>query len=700
MAGLSHAVMVQLGHSDDAVQMVLEKFGAHSVDMVFMDQRGTDPWLQEDIIDLREFGSAPVEDWMTVSWVRFGPSYGQLPQEVRQLNELARESDRFRLKAMATSMKDLVGDPLDDFAKKFTDEFIQLGIRTDNRYRSSPVRGAFPRAEFMFPMETVTPARKGLGASTSPQGEDVDDTFSSAQWTQSSDTPTEVYDIGHDSEDDVGPISSAVRSLNVDGALPPEPSWMPWTVERSPDSAVDGSTAPSSMSKAPTSRAKERSGLRCDLSRDFSTFWHLLLLAWHLSAPEADVWTLQDWDKQLQRLKEAPTPCRVPEGADAKQKQVADAVREELQVDLEALVNAAMDEMRSWVSQEIAFARSSFEEEAQKFFTRQEMDVSQDAGMQEQHMRERKEEGIPVRPTRDLRRVKREEVEPRTSCERVAEAIARDLDRNRRRTATRPFPDTTRRGCSEELRRAQLQPGRLAGAQSHNIPQLRGLSNDRAQRHRAVAAEALQPEPAVGATGDTAAGVNLHGSKVDPEDDLALWLLPQGKAADLYVIGIQELIELGPMSLLLNTDGHEERQAELEQRVEEILASSGRKFLKVCSFGMVGLSLLTFVSEHLEACIGEIDCDRVKTGIEGLGGNKGGLAVRFLCGMMSMNEHLQEVLTYAFQGISRNGSTRQPKKGFHRAGVYNALQHDLTVVFGDLNSRLDLPEGEAWNAHA
>ena len=42
---------------------------------------------------------------------------------------------------MATSMKDLVGDPLDDFAKKFTDEFIQLGIRTDNRYRSSPVRG-------------------------------------------------------------------------------------------------------------------------------------------------------------------------------------------------------------------------------------------------------------------------------------------------------------------------------------------------------------------------------------------------------------------------------------------------------------------------------------------------------------------------------------------------------------------------------
>eukprot|EP00438_Fugacium_kawagutii_P015655 Skav229952 [mRNA] locus=scaffold2665:259301:261575:- [translate_table: standard] len=73
---------------------------------------------------------------MTVSWVRFGPSYGQLPEEVRQLNELARE-----LKAMATSMKDLVGDPLDDFAKKFTDEFIQLGIRTSMYVRTDIIDG-------------------------------------------------------------------------------------------------------------------------------------------------------------------------------------------------------------------------------------------------------------------------------------------------------------------------------------------------------------------------------------------------------------------------------------------------------------------------------------------------------------------------------------------------------------------------------
>ena len=41
-------------------------------------------------------GTLP-KDWMTVSWVsRRGNSYGKLPIDVRELNELARESDRFR----------------------------------------------------------------------------------------------------------------------------------------------------------------------------------------------------------------------------------------------------------------------------------------------------------------------------------------------------------------------------------------------------------------------------------------------------------------------------------------------------------------------------------------------------------------------------------------------------------------------------
>lgn len=41
------------------------------------------------------------------------------------------------------------------------------------------------------------------------------------------------------------------------------------------------------------------------------------------------------------------------------------------------------------------------------------------------------------------------------------------------------------------------------------------------------------------------------------------------------------------MSLLLNGDGHDERQVELEAKIEAKLASTGHDFLKVCSFGML-----------------------------------------------------------------------------------------------------------------
>lgn len=175
-------------------------------------------------------------------------------------------------------------------------------------------------------MQTETPARRCDQKSPQGSGDSGDG------WTQSS-SPTEVYDIGADSEDDIGHISSAVRALDVEG------DYAPWH-ERSPCSSRKGakydvSTAASSCNAAEGLTASSK------------------------AEDQADAWNVEDWDSHLAQLREVATPCRASPNAKLK---VADTVRAELQADVELLVQEAMDEMRSWLSQEIAFARRNLEE--------------------------------------------------------------------------------------------------------------------------------------------------------------------------------------------------------------------------------------------------------------------------------------------------------------------------------------------------
>mmetsp|Transcript_55878 Transcript_55878/g.130519 ORF Transcript_55878/g.130519 Transcript_55878/m.130519 type:complete len:886 (-) Transcript_55878:246-2903(-) len=248
-------------------------------------------------------------------------------------------------------------------------------------------------------MQAETPARRIDEPQKSPQG-------SGDGWTQSS-SPTEVYDIACDSEDDdIGHISSAVRALDVDGDLS-------HCHERSPGSsrkgtAYDASTAPSSC------RALARASEQAEA--------------------QADAWNVEDWDSHLAQLQEVATPCRAFDGEDL---QVAATVRAELQADLETLVQAAMDEMRSWLSQEIAFARSSLDEaDSSKKRQQNEDEVNdlhkrvEDQGQKLEELQENQLEKLRREVQEQARVIKRLEdmtsPEPRcsTSSERVMEARA------------------------------------------------------------------------------------------------------------------------------------------------------------------------------------------------------------------------------------------------------------------------------------
>eukprot|EP00928_Gymnodinium_smaydae_P038895 TRINITY_DN26711_c0_g1_i1.p1 TRINITY_DN26711_c0_g1~~TRINITY_DN26711_c0_g1_i1.p1 ORF type:complete len:466 (-),score=81.32 TRINITY_DN26711_c0_g1_i1:55-1452(-) len=208
---------------------------------------------------------------------------------------------------------------------------------------------------------------------------------------------------------------------------------------------------------------------------------------------------------------------------------------------------------------------------------------------------------------------------------------------------------------------------------------------------------------------------NLHGKAISASDDLARLLAPpDAELPDLMVVGVQELVELGARSVMLNTTGDEHRQAALEAHIERALRDAATRqrhggFAKVCSFGMVGLALAIYIRKELRPYLRDLDLDRVKTGLEGIGGNKGGICARFQLGSLSMcfvnvhlasgqhatqerGQHLTQIASDAFQGTSSRGASRPAKHVFQRASRYSVLSHHLVIVLGDFNSRLEVPK--------
>ncbi|CAL1148388.1 unnamed protein product, partial [Cladocopium goreaui] len=206
-----------------------------------------------------------------------------------------------------------------------------------------------------------------------------------------------------------------------------------------------------------------------------------------------------------------------------------------------------------------------------------------------------------------------------------------------------------------------------------------------------------------------------HGSSMVRER--YLWLLKGAHDVMLWLPLLEKKTVKGGSQMnhgVLNTNGDEQRQMALESRVEQAL-SRGGQFIKVCSFGMVGLALLIYVQPWVAVSLRQLRIDRVKTGLDGIGGNKGGVCARFLLGHMSVcfvnvhlasgqnavserSQHFAQVLTDAFQGVSAKGAQRPKKHSFERSSIYHIAAHELCIIAGDFNSRLDLPKEAQWES--
>lgn len=124
---------------------------------------------------------------------------------------------------------------------------------------------------------------------------------------------------------------------------------------------------PDSQDASPTASNMGMSQLDCCSEEDASTAAASSTRArdvHHTVSEQVDAWDMEDWDSPASIMQHSNSICGAAGSFDEKQQEIADAVRTELQVDLEAVVNHAIDQMRSWVSAEIACARESFDKAA------------------------------------------------------------------------------------------------------------------------------------------------------------------------------------------------------------------------------------------------------------------------------------------------------------------------------------------------
>mmetsp|Transcript_36277 Transcript_36277/g.91348 ORF Transcript_36277/g.91348 Transcript_36277/m.91348 type:complete len:790 (-) Transcript_36277:48-2417(-) len=78
---------------------------------------------------------------------------------------------------------------------------------------------------------------------------------------------------------------------------------------------------------------------------------------------QVDAWSLEHWDSPSSVVPSSRSPCCSAQSTlDEPMREVADVVRSELLVDLDAMVHRAVSQMSSWLSSEIAFARQGLHE--------------------------------------------------------------------------------------------------------------------------------------------------------------------------------------------------------------------------------------------------------------------------------------------------------------------------------------------------
>ncbi|KAI0020154.1 SacI homology domain-containing protein [Xylariomycetidae sp. FL0641] len=195
---------------------------------------------------------------------------------------------------------------------------------------------------------------------------------------------------------------------------------------------------------------------------------------------------------------------------------------------------------------------------------------------------------------------------------------------------------------------------------------------------------------------------NLNGRTSGMSDDLSPWLWPQELGStepEIFAVGFQEIVELSAQQIM-NSDPR--RKQEWERAIKRTLndhakATGGDKYVLLRSGQLVGAALCIFVKASCLHKIKNVEGSVKKTGMSGIAGNKGAVAIR----MDYASTQLCFVTAHLAAGFANYDERNRDYATIHHGLRFQRNRgiddHDTVIWLGDFNYRIGLSHDRAMS---